>query len=182
MAETLTPKQERFVQEYLIDLNATQAAIRSGYSEKTAHSIGHENLSKPDIQAALASARKQLAENAGITPERVLKEYGRLAFHDIRKTFDTDGNLIPIHELDDDTAAAIAGLEVEKRFSSFSNEEGAPLAESRTHKIKLTDKKGALDSIARHLGMFTDKSEITGKLELAGVSIYVPDNGRDKRD
>ena len=57
MATNLTPKQQRFVEEYLIDLNATQAAIRAGYSKHTAHSIGHENLSKPEIVAALAEAR-----------------------------------------------------------------------------------------------------------------------------
>lgn len=159
MSSSLTPKQERFVKEYLIDLNATQAAIRAGYSEKTAYSIGHENLSKPEIQAALADARKQLAENSGISPERVLKEFGRLAFLDIRKAFDSDGNLIPLHQLDDDTAAAISGLEVERRVSS-GDEEGQSLVESKTHKIKLSDKKAALDSIARHLGMFNDKLNV----------------------
>ena len=175
MTGNLTPKQQKFVEEYLIDLNATQAAIRAGYSELTAGSIGHENLKKPEIQAALTEARARLAEKTEITPERVLKEYGRIAFLDVRKTFDLDGNLIPIHELDDDTAAAIAGLEVEvKRVAGEADEElegqphGGALkrqfgSTARIHKIKLSDKKGALDSIARHLGMFVDKTEVTGK-------------------
>jgi phage terminase small subunit len=110
-----------------------------------------------------------------VTVDRVLQEFARLAFLDIRKAFDADGNLKPIHEMDDDTAAAIAGLEVEvKRITGEADDdlEGQPHggalkrqygASARLHKIKLTDKKGALDSLARHLGMFVDKTEITGK-------------------
>lgn len=69
----LTAKQERFIQEYLIDLNATQAAIRAGYSPKTAKVIGHENLTKPDIKVILESKQRQMAHNNGITAEYVLK-------------------------------------------------------------------------------------------------------------
>lgn len=70
----MTPKQQRFVEEYPKDLNATQAAIRAGYSEDTARSIGSENLSKPDIQAALAEALEERASEAGIDALWVLKE------------------------------------------------------------------------------------------------------------
>lgn len=69
----LTPKQQRFVEEYLIDLNATQAAIRSGYSEKTAQQMGSENLLKPVIQKAIEDARKEVSEKALITTEMVVK-------------------------------------------------------------------------------------------------------------
>lgn len=72
--ETLTPKQERFVQEYLVDLNATQAAIRAGYSEKTARQVGAENLSKPYIQVEIAKARQQQQERTQITADKVLRE------------------------------------------------------------------------------------------------------------
>lgn len=75
--KTLTPKQEAFVREYLIDLNATQAAIRAGYSEKTAHVIGHENLSKPEIAAAIAEAKTERAEKCGIDAAWVLREAKR---------------------------------------------------------------------------------------------------------
>lgn len=70
----MTPKQERFVQEYLKDLNATQAAIRAGYSSATARSIGAENLTKPDIAEALRAAQSQVAAQAGIDAAWVLKE------------------------------------------------------------------------------------------------------------
>lgn len=70
----LTAKQQRFVDEYLVDLNATQAAIRAGYSEKTAYSIGNENLKKPEIAAAVAAAQEKLAGKLEITAEKVLRD------------------------------------------------------------------------------------------------------------
>ena len=69
----LTPKQQRFVEEYLIDLNATQAAIRSGYSEKTAQEIGSENLSKPMVAKAIAEAQEKLSNKAQVTVEMVVQ-------------------------------------------------------------------------------------------------------------
>ena len=86
----------------------------------------------------------------------MLAEYAKIAFLDIRKAFDGSGNLIPIHELDDSTAAAISGLDVDKKVSKMTNENGEPVVESYLHKIKLSDKKGALDSLAKTLGMFSD--------------------------
>ena len=79
----LTPKQERFVQEYLIDLNATKAAERAGYSKKTARVIGGENLSKPAIAAAIHAAQGQRARSNAITAQRVLDELAMIAFSDL---------------------------------------------------------------------------------------------------
>ena len=155
-AKKLTPKQKRFVSEYLIDLNATQAAIRAGYSQKTAHSIGQENLTKPEIMQELEKAMQKRQQRTEITQDRVLQEYARLAFFDPRKLFDSDGTPKPIEALDDDTAAALSGLEVREEF------EGA--GENRTFvgytkKYKLANKLGALDSLARHLDMFDGKGQ-----------------------
>jgi len=104
----LTDKQEQFCQEYLIDLNATQAAIRAGYSENTASETGYENLRKPQIAGRIAELKAERQERVQITQDRVLLEYSRLAFLDVRKLYDENGRLLPITELDDDTAAAIA--------------------------------------------------------------------------
>lgn len=164
--EKLTPKQRRFVEEYLVDLNATQAAIRAGYSERTAGAIGAENLAKPEIRQALAHAQSRVAEKVAITVERVLLELSRLAFLDVRRLFDDLGNLKPINKLDDATAAAIVSFDVEVRPGRDS---------VRVFKIKLCDKKGALDSIAKHLGMFVDRHEHTGK----GGGSIVHDLGLD---
>ena len=80
----LTPKQERFVQEYMVDLNALQAAIRAGYSKDTAGVIGHENLKKPYIQAAIARARQEQQQRTQITVDSVVKELAQVAFADAR--------------------------------------------------------------------------------------------------
>lgn len=149
----MTPKQQRFVEEYLVDLNATQAAIRAGYSAKTAGQIGDENLKKPEIKEAIQARRKELSEKVEITQERVLKEYARLAFLDPRKLFDNTGAPLPIQDLDDDTAAAIIGLDVVQVGN-------AEVGVGDVLKYKMADKKGALDSVARHLGMFNDKLDV----------------------
>jgi phage terminase small subunit len=173
----LTPKQQVFVAEYLVDLNATKAAIRAGYVEKSAHVHASRMLRNAKVSDAIAEAMSARSQRTEITIDRVLKEYARLAFLDIRKAFDKDGNLLPIHDIDDDTAAAIAGLEVESLLGSIDVEveletqtQGGALKRSRAkkvigrlHKIKLADKKGALDSIAKHLGMFIERTEISTK-------------------
>ena len=111
--KALSPKQERFVAEYLVDLNAAQAAIRAGYSPKTAKEQGARLLTNVHIQKAVQERRQQHQANTGLTAERVLLEAMRLAFFDIRKLTDAEGNPIPINQLDDDTAAAVAGLDIE---------------------------------------------------------------------
>ncbi|MBN9520201.1 terminase small subunit [bacterium] len=95
-----------------------------------------------------------------VTIERVKQEYARLAFLDIRKAFDENGNLKLVHELDDDTAAAIAGLDVEELWEGRGEDRENI---GRLRKIKLSDKRGALDSLATHLGMFVERHEHTGK-------------------
>ncbi|WP_204856409.1 MULTISPECIES: terminase small subunit [unclassified Pseudomonas] len=158
---TLTAKQRRFVDEYLIDLNATQAAIRAGFSPRTARQAGNRLLSNVDIQAATAKRMDARADRVGITQDMVLRELAKIGFSDIRKVVRwgetmvrmVDGeeecaeDMVPYHglalidsaEIDDETAGAIAEVSQGK--------EGL--------KVKLHDKKGALVDIGRHLGMFT---------------------------
>lgn len=153
MADKLTDKQARFVEEYLIDLNATQAAIRAGYSEKTAQVIGAENLSKPMIADAIAKARKKTSDKLEITRERVLIEMARIAFSDPRKMFDEDGQLLPIVDMDDDTVAAIGGVDMNMR--SVRGPDGESTNETEgVHKIKVWDKNSALEKLSKHLGLF----------------------------
>jgi phage terminase small subunit len=152
----LTDKQAQFVEEYLIDLNATQAAIRAGYSAKTAYSAGERLLRDVEIQKRLTKRAQDRAARTEITQDRVLKELGRLAFLDIRKAFDADGQLKAIHDLDDDTAAAISGIEVSE-ITSGENVIGS------LKKIKLSDKKGSLELLGRHLQMWNDKLALMNK-------------------
>lgn len=172
----LTAKQRAFVREYLIDLNATQAAIRAGYSEKTAKEIGAENLTKPNIAAAIEAAMKNRAERTDITADRVLKELAKIGFADIRKAIkwhshlineedNPDGGdvaviktivtnqveLVGSEDIDDDTAAAIAEIS--------QNTSGGI-------KLKLHDKRAALVDIGKHLGMFVERVEHSGNVNL----------------
>ncbi len=70
---SLTPKQQLFVAEYLVNLNATQAAVRAGYSKKTAYSVGHENLKKPEVAAAIQEAMEARSERTGVTQDQVIE-------------------------------------------------------------------------------------------------------------
>ena len=141
--------QSRFCEEFLKDLNATQAAIRAGYSAKTASVQAFDLLRKPEIASALESARTQHAANTGLSVERVLKEAMRLAFFDIRKLTDSEGNPIPVHQLDADTAAAIQGLELATERGP-DNESGPTIV----RKYKIADKNSAIERLFKHLGLF----------------------------
>lgn len=155
MAAKLTPKQQRFVDEYLVDLNATQAAIRAGYREKTAKAQGSRLLTKVDIATAIQKRREELQQNANVTVERIIQEYARIAFLDPANIFGPDGRSLTLQDMDEDTRRAIAGLDI----STIGGGDSVEIVK----KIKLADKKGALDSLAKHLGMFVDRHEVTGK-------------------
>ena len=109
----MTPKQAAFVQQYLIDKNATQAAIRAGYSAKTASSAGERLLRNVEVCAALEQGMSDIAGKLGITAERVMQERARIAFSDMRKIMHPDGRMKMPHELDDDTAAAVISFKME---------------------------------------------------------------------
>ena len=156
----LTEKQKKFINEYLIDLNGTQAAIRAGYSGKTANRIAAENLAHPVIQKVLSQRIRDREKRTEITQDRVLQEFARLGFFDPRKLFNADGSPKDITDLDDDTAAAVAGLEVMEVYEGRGDDRAFV---GYVKKYKLADKKGALDSLAKHLGMFIERHEHTGR-------------------
>ena len=134
------------MQEYLVDLNATAAAIRAGYSRKTANRIASENLSKPDIQTAIQEAKQARSQRTEITQDMVIQELAKLGFFDIRKLFDKDGKPLDISKLDDDTAAALVGLDVQDVSDSDGNYVGF------IKKYKMADKIKALELLGKHLG------------------------------
>jgi phage terminase small subunit len=149
---TLNLRQRKFVAAYLISGNATDAAKKAGYSKQTAGAIGAENLKKPQIAVEIEKGRAQLAAKAGVTAERVVGELARIAFSDFRQfaTWGPDGvRLAASSELTEEDARCIAEV------SETITKDGG------TVKFKLHDKKGALDSLAKHLGLFTDKVDIT---------------------
>ena len=170
----MNASQQRFVDEYLVDLNATQAAIRAGYSAKTAEQQGPRLLGNAGVAAGIAAAIKARSERTHITQDRVLQELARVALFDIRKLYREDGSLKAPHELDDDSAAALSGIEVVEEFGEGPSDEiesqphGGGLKRRRTlvgftKKVKLWDKPASLTLAMRHLGMLIDRTELTGK-------------------
>lgn len=143
-AKRLTDKQERFVAEYLIDLNAAAAARRAGYSVHTADRIGHENLRKPEIQAAVAEAIEARNERTQVSADRVVKELARIAFSDMRSYVRWAGTTMMLTDSDDlsedDTAAV---TEVTLTPGQFGDR----------LKIKLGHKDSALRLLAEHTGV-----------------------------
>ena len=93
MARKLTDKQQRFVDEYLIDLNATQAAIRAGYSVKTANEQGSQNLAKLSIQQAIAERMAERSRRTGVNQDRVVLELAKIAFVKMTDIVDSEGNI-----------------------------------------------------------------------------------------
>lgn len=147
-AGSLTPKQKRFVHEYMVDLNATKAAIRSGYSKKTARSVGAENLTKPDIADTVAEAERSILEKIKMDSEETLRETAHIARSRAGALFDENGNLRPIHELDDATQAAIASVKVVTKPGK-ALPDGSREVEY-LHEIKFWDKNKALDRLHAH--------------------------------
>ena len=160
MSKKLTPKQQRFVAEYLVDLNAAAAARRAGYSEKTARQIGERLLTNVDIQEAIQEQMLDRQVRTEITADRVLRELAKVAFFDPRRLFNADGSPKAITELDDATAGALAGIEVLEEFEGTGKDR---VFVGYTKKYKVADKNTALTNAMRHLGMLRDKVELTGK-------------------
>ena len=147
----LTLKQERFVQEYLVDLNATAAAKRAGYSDKTAYSAGQRLLKNVEIQSAMQEAIQSRERRTEITQDRVIQELAKAAFFDVRKMFDKNGKPLDIPALDEDTAAALVGLDVQDVVDNDGDYVGY------VKKYKMADKLKALELLGKHLGVFDSR-------------------------
>lgn len=155
-------KQKAFASEYVIDYNATQAAIRAGYSERSAYSQAHELLKKPEIQAAIRELEADSSMRTAVTKDMVIKELARVAFVDPRRLFEDNGTAKDITMLDDDTAAALASVEI---FEEFDYNNGEKEFSGYTKKFKWSDKLRALEMLGKHLGMFTDKVRLEGTVD-----------------
>lgn len=147
----LTFKQELFAREYLVDLNATQAAIRAGYSEKTAYSQGERLLRNVEVATVIQTNMDKRAAKIEITADKVLQEIAKLSFANLQDFYNENGSLKEIHTLPRDVAAALSSSKVNLTEACAVQE------------IKLHDKKGSLELLGRHLKLFTDKTELTGK-------------------
>lgn len=145
----MTQKQKRFIEEYLIDLNATQAAIRAGYSPDTAQQTGSENLSKPVIRAQIDRAMAERSKRTGVNAERVIQELAKIAFVNAAEVIDPKTATVKEDALPEDTAA-IQSVKV-KTFGEDGLE----------REIKMADKIKALELLGKHLGMFQNNVNVT---------------------
>ena len=153
----LTPKQQRFVDEYLIDLNATQAAIRAGYSAQTANEQGSRLLTNVSVEAAIKRSIAERSRRTGVTADRVIMELAKIGFVNIADVADLDHATIQDGALRDDTAA-IQSVKV-KRIPV----EDGDIVE---RELKLHDKVKSLDLLGRHLGIFNDKLKLEGGFQI----------------
>lgn len=146
-----------FIDAYIANgENATDAAIRAGYSAKTAYSAGGRMLKSVEVKAAIDRRRAELSKKVGLSVERTLREVARLAYSDIRKLYNEDGTLKLPHEWDDDAAAAVAGIEVDELFEGTG-----PAREwiGYTKKAKVFDKNAALDKAMKHHGLYEEDND-----------------------
>ncbi|ENU16972.1 terminase small subunit [Acinetobacter lwoffii] len=167
----LTPKQQRFVEEYLIDLNATQAAIRAGYSEKTAKEIGSENLTKPNIAKAIEEAQNKRTEQTQIDAAYVLRRLVEIDQMDVLDIMDDQMKIRPVNEWPKVWRQYVVNLE----NLELSDGEGC------FKKIKWPDKVKNLELLGRHVsvGAFKDKVEHSGKLEIQSLSDLMDELSND---
>lgn len=169
----LTPKQKRFCAEYIINLNATQAAIKAGYSQKTARSIGQRLLTNVDIERAIQKEMEKREERTEITQDRVLEELGILGFSNIKDYMEheaSDKKFImfkDINKIPDDKARAIEAIKVNY--------------EKGTIEFKLHSKAKALEMICRHLGMFEDIGDKLADLIYEISDKFMPKTGNEKK-
>jgi phage terminase small subunit len=156
--EALPLKQQNFIVNYLANgFNGTNAAKDAGFSAKTADSQASRLLKNDKVRAVIAARSRRALSKREITAERVLDEIAKLAFFDPRRFYDAAGGLIPIHELDEECGAALAGVNVTELYA-----DKAPIGQLR--KIKFADKGQNLERLGRHLKLFTDKVQHEHKI------------------
>ena len=157
----LPPMQDRFVDEWLIDFNGTQAAIRAGYSERSARSIAGRLLTKDNIQCEISRRQKDLQKRTGISQDRVVKELARIAFADMTDYAQVETRMI---KKDDGTEVSYQAVAL-KETAELSAEQRAALAGIKQGangiEVKLHDKIKALELLGRHIGMFNDRLSLS---------------------
>jgi len=155
----MTPRQQRFVAEYLVDLNATQAAIRAGYSPKRANQAGLQALMNSDVAAAVKAGQAERLDEVMLTAKGTLEALRRVVDGDVRALFDDTGNLKPIHTLTAEQAALIGGFEVVKR--NLTSGDGTV---DTIYKVKLKEQRGFVEMAMKHLGLLIEKQQVQGEL------------------
>ncbi|MFA5154432.1 MAG: terminase small subunit [Clostridia bacterium] len=159
MSDKLTVKQIRFCQEYIVDLNGTQAAIRAGYSENSAQQIASELLSKPVIQEYVQDLLDQRAARTKATADFAISEIYHLISFDPNEVFNEDGTLKLIKDIPRNIRKAISSIEVDEIWEGRGKDREQI---GETKKIKFWDKTRTIELLSKHLKLLSDKHEFTG--------------------
>lgn len=162
----MTDAQKRFCDEYLIDLNATRAykvAYPNTKKEETASSNGSRMLRNDKVQKYISEKIKEQEKRTKVTQDMVIRELAKIAFLDIRKLYTESGQLKNIADIDSDVAGAISSLETLEEYDGYGDNREKV---GDTRKVKLLDKTKALELLGKHLGMFRDKIEVGGKIDV----------------
>lgn len=168
-----TDKQRKFINEYLIDLNATQAAIRAGYSKKTAQRMGSENLLKPVIKGEIAEKQQKLALKTEISQERVLQEEKCLAFYDPAMIFELEnGSAKHPNDIPENVRRAISDIRVTEKKDDDGNI-------VQFFKYKFLDKGKALERISKHLGLYEKDNKHILEVENKEWKLIIQDANSD---
>ena len=161
----LTEKQQRFVEEYLIDLNATQAAIRAGYSVKTANEQGCQNLAKLNISQAISERMAERSKRTGVNQDRVVQELAKVAFIKMTDVVGPNGKIKDTASEDDLSCIESIKYKHSDTYSGYSVE----------MEVKIASKLKALELLGKHLGMWNDKLDVN-------VTLPVVISGEDSLD
>ncbi|EGK71919.1 Bacteriophage terminase small subunit [Methyloversatilis universalis FAM5] len=166
----LTPRQQRFVDEYLIDLNATQAATRAGYSAKTAASQGERLLRNVDVAAAIAAAKKARTERTEVDADYVLKRMIEIDQMDVLDIMDDDMAIKPVSEWPKVWRQYLSGFDLAEMFEGRGEQREMI---GILKKIKWPDKVKNLELLGRHFGMFKDKVEHSGEIKTPELKLVL---------
>ncbi len=170
----LNEKQQRFVEEYLIDLNATQAAIRAGYSPKTAEQTGYKLCHKSSVADAIARAKAERSRRTGITQDRVLQELARVAFLNPAEVLNLNTAEV-LASAAEDNIRVISGVKVKYVPHKDYDEDGEVVIETAIEReVKLCDKLKALDMLCKHLGIYDKDKSGDDEEEGSGVVVLAP--------
>lgn len=163
----VTPKQERFCNEYLIDLNASQAAIRAGYSQKTSKEQAARLLTKVNLQDFIATLQKKISDNNDNLVQKVIDELVKVGFSNIQDYVSSSNNVVDLSGIDIKKAAAVAS--VKKSVTTFGDKKTGGIKE--VVEFKLWDKISALEKLGKHLGVF----EADNKQKSAVINVNLTD-------
>ncbi len=169
----LNDKQKRFAAEYIRDLNMTQAAIRAGYSDKTAYAIGSKLLKKVEIKELIKKKMDERARRTEITADMVVQELAKHAFCNPKAFYNDNGKLKDVKDIPDEAVVALSSIDV-----------GEESDIGQTTKIRLSDKLKALELLGKHLGIFDEKgSLLTGIVPLVITPVYgAPEEEEDEKN